>query len=166
MKEQETQERAFTFPDVCSGAVKCVSVGPWLTWDGVRKSVRVFGYECVLDVSSTHSMGSWQTHTQSVSEVRQTWRQTSSCSAATLGTTHLTKLVFSSWKQGASPPLHMWQGLVGRTLDVRERKRVRGCGVCWDRQQSEGSRESEGTSCTTEPSTHLITTWWRQEEVG
>lgn len=105
------------------------------------------------------------THTQSVSEVRQTWRQTSSCSAATLGTTHLTKLVFSSWKQEASPPLHMWQGLVGRTLDVRERKTVRGCGVCWDRQQSEGSRESEGTSCTTEPSTHLITTWWKQEEV-
>lgn len=28
-----------------------------LTWDGVRESVRVFGYECVLDVSSAHSMG-------------------------------------------------------------------------------------------------------------
>lgn len=37
-----------------------------LTWDGVGKSVGVFGDECVLNVSSAHSMGPWQRHTQSV----------------------------------------------------------------------------------------------------
>lgn len=38
-----------------------------LTWDGVGESVGVFGYECVLDVSSAHSVSTWkmQTHTHS-----------------------------------------------------------------------------------------------------
>lgn len=31
-----------------------------LTWDGVRKSVRVFRDERVLDVSPTDSMGTWR----------------------------------------------------------------------------------------------------------
>lgn len=40
-----------------------------LTWDGVGKSVGVFGYECVLNVSSADSMGTCQRQTQSVTEV-------------------------------------------------------------------------------------------------
>lgn len=45
----------------------------------------------------------------------------------TVSATHPTTPAFSSWRQGASPPLHRWPGLVGRTLD----RTVRDSGTQW-----------------------------------
>lgn len=111
----------------------------YLTWDGVGESVGVFGYECVLDVSSSHSMGTWERHTQLAGEVTYGGRRIPHVLLLHLLQNLPNKTSVFLLKAGSfTTSSYVTRSSWSNTGSDREGERVRGC---WDKQQLEGSTE-------------------------